>query len=83
MTRKILKNTQKLLSEAYPFETLWRMNQKTVGQSNIFLFERAIINIFCLKDTHREKSPSYKIPVPTKIINMVVGSSNQIFKKIK
>ena len=39
---------------------------------------------FCLKDTHREKTPSNKTPAVVKSINMdiwVVDTSNQLFLK--
>ena len=42
-----------------------------------------VINfVINLKDTHKEKAPSYKTPVLTKSTNMgilVVGTSNQLF----
>ena len=46
--------------------------------------EREKRSLKILKDTHREKAPTYKIPVLKKSMNMdiwVVGTSKQLFKK--
>ena len=58
----------------------------SIIQNNLTLVEQEALHFVLvdLKDTHREKPPSNKIPVLTKSMNMdiwVVGTSNQFFLK--